>query len=144
MARLQKVKPGDVLIGKMSYGGDLLSELTDICIKENVRLGRIEAIGSVKKSRLGFYNQQTREYQYFALDKPLEITKLIGNVSIKDDKPIVHAHVTLSDEEGNAYGGHLATGTVTFACEFILQPFEGAVLARDYDDKTGLALWTME
>ncbi len=143
MAVMKKVTPRKVFMGKLSYGADLLEELTDVCRRENVHLGRVEALGAVQKVRLGFYNQQTREYQFFELDQPLEITKLVGNVSVKDGKPMVHAHVTLADEAGKAFGGHLAPGTIVFACEFILQAFEGPVFERGFDEQTGLPLWTM-
>jgi uncharacterized protein len=143
MASVKKMKPKEIFMGRLSHGGDLLEELNDFCRKENIRLGRIEALGAVRKARLGFYDQQKREYQYFVIDQPLEITKLIGNVSVKDGNPFVHAHVTLSDKEGKAYGGHLAPGSVVFACEFILETLEGPALERGFDEPTGLSLWKM-
>jgi predicted DNA-binding protein with PD1-like motif len=143
MAIMKKITPGEMFMGKLSYGSDLLEEMNQVCLKKNVQLGRIEALGAVQKAHLGFYNQQSREYQFFLIDQPLEITKLVGNVSLKDGNPIVHAHITLADEKGNAYGGHLAPGTVVFACEFILQSFNGQVFERGFDQETGLPLWTM-
>jgi predicted DNA-binding protein with PD1-like motif len=143
MAITKKVKSREVLIGKLSHGGDLLEEVTDICRKENIQLGRVEALGAVQRARLGFYNQQTHEYQFHVVDQPLEITKLVGNVSLKDGNPFVHAHITLADKTGNAYGGHLAPGTLVFACEFILEAFDGPILERVFDEVTGLPLWKM-
>lgn len=103
--------------------------------------GRIEGIGAVQKARVGYYNQVSREYQFIEYDQPLEITKLSGNVSTRDDVPFVHAHVTLADEKGNAFGGHLAPGTILFACEVIVESFEGPALERSHDATTGLPLW---
>jgi hypothetical protein len=143
MAMIKKVKSRGIFIGKLGHGADLLGEMTDICRKENIQLGRVEALGAVQRARLGFYDQQTHEYQFIGVDQPLEITKLVGNVSIKDGHPFVHAHITLADKKGNAYGGHLAPGTVVFACEFILEVFDGPVLKRDFDETTGLPLWKM-
>ena len=143
MAIFKKVKSIELFIGKLSHGGDLLEEITDICGKKNIHLGRVEAMGAVQKARLAFYNQQTREYQFFTINQSLEITKLIGNVSRKDGEPMVHAHITLADKAGKAYGGHLASGTVVFACEFILEVFEGPILERKFDKETGLPLWAM-
>ncbi len=143
MAIMKKIKPKEVFIGKLSHGGDLLEEMTDICLRENIQLARFEALGAVQRARLAFYNQETHEYQFFVIDQPLEITKLVGNVSLKDNSPFVHAHITLTDKRGNAYGGHLASGTVVFACEFMLEVFDGPMLQRDFDETTGLFLWTM-
>jgi predicted DNA-binding protein with PD1-like motif len=143
MAVMKRVKPREVFIGRLSHGGDLLEEITDICQRKNIQLGWIEALGAVQRARLGFYNQETHKYEFFTVDQPLEITKLVGNVSLEDNSPFVHAHITLADKRGNAYGGHLASGTVVFACEFILEIFDGPMLKRDFDETTGLSLWPM-
>ena len=92
---------------------------------------------------VGFYDQQARKYDFIEIDKQLEITKLIGNISLRDGKPMVHAHITLSDSQGNAFGGHLAPGTIVFACEFIMNSYDGPDHIRDYDEQTGLPLWKM-
>jgi predicted DNA-binding protein with PD1-like motif len=144
MAILKEIKPTKIFMGKLKHGTDLLGELSSISLNHGIQLGRIEALGAVQKARIGFYNQKTREYQDCILDRPLEITKLIGNISLKDGNPIIHAHLTLADENGSAYGGHLMPGTVIFACEFILQVFDGPPFERKLDKETGLPLWSME
>ena len=130
-------------MGKLSHGDDLLEEITKVCQNENIKLGSVEALGAVQRARLGFYNQKTHEYQFVSLDQALEITGLVANMSAKDGNPIVHAHITLADETGKAYGGHLASGTVVFACEFILEAFDGPSFERGFDEETGLPLWKM-
>lgn len=135
------VEPGKRLIGKLAHGSDLLEALTAICVEQGIQLGRLEALGAVQKARIGFYNQQTREYEFLELDQELEILKVVGNVSLKDGKTMVHAHITLGDNEGKAYGGHLAPGTVVFACEYVIQELVGEPLERGFDEETGLPLW---
>lgn len=143
MAEFKKVEPVKILMGRLRHGGDLLEELTELCQKQNVQLGRVEALGAVKKARICFYEQKAREYRFTTLNHPLEITSLVGNVSLKDGEPVIHTHVTLADESGNCYGGHLAPGTIVFACEFTLEVFAGPALVRDFDKATGLPLWRM-
>ena len=130
-------------MGKLPHGADLLEALTEICVKEGIKLGRIEAIGAVRKARIGFYDQKCREYRFIDLDSPMEITNLTGNVSLRDGAPFVHAHITLADEEGRCFGGHLAPGTEVFACEFALHTLDGPDLERRYDEETGLPLWDL-
>jgi len=144
MATFEKAQPGTCLIGRAKHGADLLEELTAVCAENNITLGSVTAIGALQKARVGYYNQDTRSYEYLDLDRHLEITALVGNVSLKDDKPIIHAHVSLSDNEGRGFGGHLAPGTIVFACEFVIQSLEGAELCRGLDDETGLPLWKMD
>jgi len=141
MALIREVKAEKTLMGRLSYGADLLEELTDICADRNIRLGRVEALGAVQKARIEYYDQKKREYAFKEMDEPLEILKLSGNVSVKENAPMIHAHITLADREGNAYGGHLAPGTVVFACEFLIESFEGEELIRSFDEETDLTLW---
>lgn len=143
MANVRMVKHSNYFMGKLKHGADLLEEITGICKKENIRLGRVEALGAVSKARLAYYDQDNHEYRFFELDQHLEITNLTGNISIKDGEPMVHAHVTLADEKGKAYGGHLAPGTIVFACELVIQALDGPAFERGFDEETGLPLWSM-
>jgi len=142
MANMKEVKPKEMFMGKLKHGADLLEELTEICKNKNIHLGRVEAIGAVQKAVIGYYHQDKREYEYLNLDKHLEILNLKGNISIKDGSPMVHAHVTLADAEGKAFGGHLAPGTIIFACECVIETFDGVIFERVFDEETGLPLWT--
>jgi uncharacterized protein len=141
MTMVKRVELQERLVARLSKDSDLLEEITAVCRDHGIRLGRIEALGAVQKARLAFYDQQTHEYKPVSIDEPLEITKLTGNVSLKDKEPFVHAHVTLADRTGKAYGGHLASGTVVFACECVIEAFGGVVLERELDEPTGLFLW---
>jgi uncharacterized protein len=141
MSTWHEVQGSRRFVGRLQRGFDLLDGLTRICVEKNIKLGWIEALGAVSKARITYYDQETREYRSIDLDKELELTALVGNVSLKDEKPVVHAHVTLADETGRAYGGHLASGTTVFACEYILRVFDAPTLTRAYDADTGLQLW---
>ena len=74
----------------------------------------------------------------------MEIVSMYGNISLKNGKPFVHAHVVLSDKKGNARGGHLLPGSSVFACELTIEEFEGPELIRGFDERTGLTLWPKE
>jgi hypothetical protein len=143
MTEFKEFKPARLLMGRLGYGTDLLEELTAVCRKENVRLGSVTALGAVQKARIAFYDQVKREYRHEELNRRLEIAALVGNVSLKDGSPFIHAHVTLTDEKGKGFGGHLAPGTVVFACEFRIEAFDGPELNRVPDAETGLGLWEM-
>ncbi len=141
---IRTLKPVGILMGRLPYGADLLASLNQICAEKKITLGRIEAIGAVQEARLQYYDQGKKQYQNLRVKRPLEIVSLVGNVSLKEDHPMVHAHICLADDEGNAFGGHLAPGTIVFACEFTLQLFEGPAFERGHDTQTGLPLWKPE
>jgi uncharacterized protein len=130
------------ILGRLKKGDDLVGALTKICQDLGITLGEVKAIGAVSQARVGYYHQDTRQYEWLDLARPLEILALEGNISLKDGKPFVHAHVMLSDGEGRAYGGHLAEGTIVFATEFVIQELKAdRSLDRQMDDETGLFLW---
>ena len=131
------------IIGQFPYGSDLLETLTQLVQKENITLGRVQAIGATTHAVVAFYDQNTKKYNPLEFSGGMEILNLSGNVSMRDGKPFVHVHVTLGDPEGKTFGGHLLSGTKLFACEVTIDEFEGEALVRGYDDKTGLHLWKM-
>lgn len=134
--------PGKKYMGRFAKGADLLHALEDFCRVRDITLAEIQAIGAVKQARVGYYEQREQKYHYLELNQPLEIVSLLGNVSLKDGKPMVHAHITLADESGRAYGGHLAEGTIIFACEYWVQEYRGeSSLVRQMNKPTGLFLW---
>ena len=136
------VTPGRKIIGRLAKGEDLLAALEKVAREHGITLGEVQAIGAVSQARVGYYEQVERKYYFLDLAHPLEILCLTGNISVKDGNPMVHAHLTLSDGDGRAFGGHLAEGTLVFACEFAIQEYQSATaLVRRMDDPTGLFLW---
>ena len=130
------------IMGRLKKGDDLLQALTTICQEMGITLGEVKAIGAVSQGRIGYYHQDTRQYEWLDLPRPMEILALEGNISLKDGKPFVHAHVILADGEGRAFGGHLAEGSIVFATEFVIQELKAEQsLDRQMDEETGLFLW---
>ena len=139
---MREVSQKRIVMGKLAHGSDLIGSLNDICRSEGIELGRVEALGAVQNARLGYYNQETQTYEFHDCEHAMEIASLTGNISLKDGQAFVHAHVTLTDHEGKAIGGHLAPGTTVFACEYVIHAFEGPALERGHDEITGLPLWS--
>jgi predicted DNA-binding protein with PD1-like motif len=91
--------------------------------------------------RLASYDQTGKTYGEFALEQPLEITALAGNLSRRDGDHAAHVHLTLAASDGRAFGGHAAPGCVVFACELVVTELLGQPLERVHDEVTGLPLW---
>ena len=128
-------------IGQLPYGADLYDGLTRIVRKENIRLGRIQGIGATTYAKVAYYDQNTKVFNPLEFPGGMEILSLSGNVSIRDGKPFVHAHLVLGDPQGKVFGGHLLPGTILFACEVFIDVLEGDELVREFDQRTGLHLW---
>ena len=129
------------IVGQLPFGSDLYDTLTQIVQKNGIRLARIQAIGATTHAVVAYYDQGQKKYLPLEFEGGMEIVSCTGNVSVRDDKPFVHAHIVLSDRDGKAVGGHLLQGTKIFACEAIIEEFEGDELVRQPDERTGLHLW---
>jgi predicted DNA-binding protein with PD1-like motif len=129
------------LIERLPHGVDLYEELTRIARHENIRCGRIAAIGATTHAIVAFYDQATNTYNPLDFEGGMEILSLQGNISVRDEAPFVHAHILLGDKEGKMFGGHLLPGTKIFACEVIIDVFDGRELVRAFDEQTELYLW---
>lgn len=128
-------------VGRIPYGADLLNSLTEFVSEKGIKLGKLQMIGAVKKAVVGFYDSKKEKYKKVVFEKPMEVLCLTGNVSLKDGQPFIHAHITLGDEEGRSFGGHLMEGTVVFAAEYVIDELEGEYIERKFDNVTKLALW---
>lgn len=128
------------LIIRAEHNSDLIQSITKFAEETKIAIANFTAIGALKRAKLAFYDQEKHEYHQITIDAPHEIACCIGNISIKDGKPFVHAHAVLADEAGNIKAGHLLEGTI-FACEVHLNELDGPKLERRYDMTTGLSLW---
>jgi len=136
-----QAKQGPAYVLRPAYGTDLVQELQDFVQKEGINLAWISGVGAVVKANLRFYNQVEKSWLDIAVNKNLEVINLTGNISLLNGEPIVHVHITLSDEEGRCYGGHVGPGTMVFNMEILLTTLTGPPVTRKLDTDTGLTLW---
>jgi predicted DNA-binding protein with PD1-like motif len=132
---------GRRVVARLEHGGDLLQQIGAVADAHGMQAAELRGIGALERARLAFYDQTTREYGEFAVEEPVELVGLLGNVSRRDGATAVHAHATLARHGGACVGGHVAPGCVVFAGELILQELVGEPLERESDEITGLPLW---
>ncbi len=137
-----KVDVGRSFLLRARRGSDIIDFLTEFAKGNGMTAAAFTVIGALKSAKIGFYDQEKHQYSQISLSVPQEIACCIGNVSMKEGEPFIHAHAVLADENGNTRGGHLLEGKV-FAAEVQLTEFAGGKLARKHDDLTGLSLWEM-
>lgn len=127
---------------KPEFGSDLLNELQAFVQVQGINLAWFSGLGAVARATLRYYDQTAKSWSDIQLEQQLEVVGMLGNVSLLNGEPIVHAHVTLSDEEGRCYAGHLAANTVVFNMEILMTTLSGPPVVRKLDTDTGLTLWT--
>ncbi len=131
------------LILRLRPDTDLVESLTKLARDEGIEAATFTAIGALKEGRLGYYDQIGQYYWKIRIDSRYELASCVGNISLKDGEPFVHAHAVVSNEKGETRAGHLLEGIV-FAVEVHLRQLEGPRLERKYDEPTALMLWTTE
>lgn len=63
-----------------------------------------------------------------------EIISLVGTVEKGND----HLHIALSDDKGNAFGGHLKNGSIVgVTAEVVIAEFDNLIFRRVFDKNTG-------
>lgn len=141
--RTKEFKQGRLFVGRLPFEADLLDSIEKYITEKDITHGHFSIIGALKSGTYGFFNEKTLKYDIIHHKKQCEILSCIGNISIKEGKPFVHAHITLSDEKGRAFGGHLTKGCEIFSAEIVMHELINAELVREFDENTKLYLWRM-
>ncbi|MFW9831249.1 MAG: PPC domain-containing DNA-binding protein [Candidatus Thorarchaeota archaeon] len=136
----------EIIVTRFEAGEDLLSGINQVVLENDVSAGMFSVIGAIDTANYGFYIPAKKDYT--ALNwvpsndssPALEILSCIGNVALLNDKPVVHAHITLAGVKGEMIGGHLLEGCrVNPTAELTLLKAEGK-LQREHNDMLNLAL----
>ncbi len=130
----------DKIVIRVDKGEEIVEILKQVCKENNITLGSVTGIGAVEKATLGLFKTQTKEYKSKEFSGEYELAGLVGNISTKDGETYLHLHATLSDEQCNAYGGHLNLAVVSATSEIVVQIIEGQV-ERLFDNEIGLNLY---
>lgn len=135
-------KIDNTYIVRLNRGEEVISEITNLCIKENIKLGNISGLGATDNLTVGLYNVEEKKYHKNNLIGAYEITSIIGNISTMNNKPYLHIHVTVADQNSNAFGGHLNECHISATCEMIITKIDGEI-DRFLDEETGLNLYNI-
>jgi predicted DNA-binding protein with PD1-like motif len=138
---VRELKGGRSLLVKLDHGADLVDQISKLAVDEGIRTGTFSAIGALAQAEIAFYDQESHEYSELLVEESSELVSCTGNVSIRDGKPFVHAHVVLADSDGKTIGGHLLNGKI-FAAELSFTELLGEPMVRKSDETTGLYLWS--
>ncbi len=141
MAEEKPYLTGRTYIFRLPKGKDLLESLADFCHDNQVKCGIVNVIGAVENATISVYDQAKKKYDKKVISEPMELLSLMGNISIQDNRPCVHAHAMFSDKEYHVFGGHLLPGTKIFIGEAYIQELVGEPKVRRMDKVTKVALW---
>jgi uncharacterized protein len=124
---------------RFESGDKIIETLFEFLTAREIGHAAMSGIGALRHATVSYWNAQTGEYEYHDLDEQMELVSFIGNVSLKEGLPFVHAHVALGRSDLSVVGGHFNEGIVNPNVEIWLQPERKAVV-RALDESCGLYL----
>jgi uncharacterized protein len=126
-------------IVKLEVGDKVHEAILDFCAKEGVETGWITGLGAIKDISLGYYNLNTKQYGFQKYSEIYEVMGLIGNIALVDNKPFLHIHTSISDENNQTFSGHLEFATVAVTLELRITAYRESI-SRLFEDAVGLRL----
>lgn len=132
-----------IVAARMSPGEDVMLGLEKICEKYGIKDGVIlSGIGSLDGAQ--FFNpvplkDRKAGYGYsepIVMRGPIELAGLTGMICHDaEGQTLLHVHYSLSDQHGNAHGGHLIEGNkVLMTVDVVIGEIEGVEMGRGYDE----------
>jgi predicted DNA-binding protein with PD1-like motif len=133
-------KVGRICFYRLLEGEDLLIGIQERVIQSGMKSGFFMTIGALSSAVFGLYH--AGQYKEIKADGPLEIAACMGDVAVNEaSEVVVHAHLVVSNEKGEASGGHLMKGcAIDPTAELIVIEALDISLVRAYDEKTKLNL----
>ena len=136
-------KFGDTYVVRIDRGEEILTSLTALCRKEDIRLASVDALGAVDHAIVSVYDVPTKTFFRNEFNEAMEISNLCGTVSRKDGEVYIHLHATLCDTNLAAHGGHANELRVSATCEMVVRTIPGEV-GRQLDENIGLNLFKFD
>jgi len=96
-----------VIVGKVEPDEDLIDSIIQMIKVHNIKSGLINCIGALKTFTLGYFDVDSKEYLKKKFDEYVELVSCMGNISFKDEEPIVHLHISIGTKDYKIFGGHL-------------------------------------
>ncbi|MGA7126882.1 MAG: PPC domain-containing DNA-binding protein, partial [Chthoniobacterales bacterium] len=120
-------------------GDEVIAGLKKFAGQERLAASHFTAIGAFKDVTLGYFDWEKKDYIKIPVQEQVEVLSLIGDITLNDWKPNIHAHVVLGKRDGSTAGGHLIEARVRPTLEVILTESPEHLIRR-HDKRSGLAL----
>lgn len=133
----------DVYMVRIDLGEEIMEALGSLCRSENIRLAQVNAIGATDQAVIGVYDLKDQAYREEKLTGFMEITSLTGNITFVNDKPYIHLHATVADQQHTIHGGHVINMRVGATCEMFVRVLDSSV-GRVRNEELGINLWELE
>ena len=102
-----------------------------------MKTARVEAIGTLRKAKVAYYNNRnTKKYEEHLYNENMEVTSMLGDITMMERKPFLHLHANLGRKDMSG-GGHLVSAEVHRFLGVVITPTSN-VASRRYDETLNL------
>ena len=116
----------------LATGDEVMSSVSAFASEHRLAATQFTAI-------VAFFDWHTRQYRNIEIDEQVEVLSLLGDITLDQEQPKVHAHVVLGKADASAHGVHLVEGIVRPTVEIILTEAPRH-LRRRFDPQSSLSL----
>jgi hypothetical protein len=120
-------------------GDEVMSGLKEFAIKYHVKSAHFNAIGDASSVKFGWYDISKKMFKVMHLNEFAEITSLVGDITLYNGNPVVHAHISMATQDGIVHGGHLFEAFVSPTLQ-LMMTVEPASLYKKPDPETGILI----
>jgi predicted DNA-binding protein with PD1-like motif len=120
-------------------GDDAMKALASFAAEHDLGGSHFTAIGAFSRTVVAYFDWPSKQYRRVSIDEQVEVLSLVGDVTVENHEPKVHAHVVLGKADATAHGGHLIEGLVRPTLEVVITETPRH-LQRRVDPGSGLAL----
>lgn len=131
-----------LFVVSLKRGDDICTKLGELAEHEKIVGASVAAIGAIEDPELGFYKLERKEYIRKVFKGNWELVSFLGNISLKDGKPFLHAHVSISDNNFTVVGGHFFDARVAAVVEMFI--IRTGTLRRVNCEDIGLHCWNLD
>jgi len=124
-------------IYSLKAGQKIPESIIAIATKEKIKTARVEAIGGVRELRLAYFDHERKKYEEHGFKEFLEVTGILGNITLKDGRPFLHAHGNFGRRNLSVIAGHIMSATIFPLLEVVITPTKNSAVRR-FDETLGL------
>lgn len=132
----ERLRTFAVVFGK---GDEAKSGLERFARDRRITGAALTGIGAFREATLAYFDPDELDYFDLPVNEQVEVLSLIGNITLEQGEPVVHAHVVVGKRDGSTAGGHLQAATVWPTLEVLVEETPRHLRKR-YDRETGLTL----
>ena len=118
---------------RLKHGDDIKRSIENYCLENGINTGIIlSAVECIYHAKI----RLAKAIDIMDVEDDFEVLSLNGTISFGRS----HLHITLSNDKGEVFGGHLNRAVVSVTCEMVINIIDGTV-DRYFDEETGLNLF---